>query len=243
MARKRPYMPLYIDRWRVGTEQVAPKHRGPYLDLLCAIWMAGGMLRNDPGVMASAARLDKRQFDVFWKACSGKFLVSEDGIQHATVTEMLDSSDKIAAKMQEIRDGNKCKSNKKQGRKKQKNEQPNQRFGFTTNVVKNQTLPNDPKNEVPGASDVAPSPEVGGAPTAAAYEALKEIRRVATLRPSVSLSHMDAIKRAVWEFDGETFFLKPLSLPADAWAAICEEASAKGYRFEQQGGLRLVANN
>jgi len=100
---KRPYMPLFIDRWRGGTDSISPKHRGPYLDVICAIWSGGGSLKNEPRVLMSASRLDKRQFASFWAECSGKFLISADVIQHPTVTEMLAASDKFAAKMQQNR--------------------------------------------------------------------------------------------------------------------------------------------
>lgn len=116
---KRPYMPLFIDRWRGGTESIAPKHRGPYLDVLCAIWNGNGSIKNDPRVIMSASRLDKRQFASFWAECSGKFLISADVVQHATVTEMVTRSDNFAAKMQQNRARLKKKPNAKQGAEKQ----------------------------------------------------------------------------------------------------------------------------
>lgn len=96
-------MPLFIDRWRGGTETISPKHRGPYLDVLCAIWNGSGSLKNDPRVLMSASRLDKRQFASFWAECSGKFLISADVIQHQTVTEQIAAADNFAAKMQQNR--------------------------------------------------------------------------------------------------------------------------------------------
>jgi uncharacterized protein YdaU (DUF1376 family) len=111
---KRPYMPLFIDRWRGGTESISPKHRGPYLDVLCAIWNGNGSLKNDPRVLMSASRLDKRQFASFWAECSGKFLISSDVVQHATVTEMVTRSDNFAAKMQQNRARKKKKPAPKQ---------------------------------------------------------------------------------------------------------------------------------
>jgi uncharacterized protein YdaU (DUF1376 family) len=113
-------MPLFIDRWRGGTENISPKHRGPYLDVLCAIWNGGGSLKNDPRVLMSASRLDKRQFASFWAECSGKFLISADVIQHQTVTEQIAAADNFAAKMQQNRARKKKKHATKQETEMQK---------------------------------------------------------------------------------------------------------------------------
>lgn len=218
-------MPLFIDRWRGGTETIAPKHRGPYLDVLCAIWSGGGILKNDPRVLMSASRLDKRRFASFWAECSGKFLISADVIQHPTVTEMITASDNFAAKMQQNRARHKKKLQHKQ--------KPEKQFGdyHTKGMVSSLR---EEKPYLPGTIESSsqaaspPSPERGGG-DASDEEHIRALSRwlqgkVNGLLASTVLTARDVrdLKEAIRGGSEECLWLAPAYTPPDHVVAALE---------------------
>jgi uncharacterized protein YdaU (DUF1376 family) len=240
---KRPYMPLYIDRWRGGTEAISPKHRGPYLDVLCAIWNGGGSLKNDPRVLMSASRLDKRQFASFWAECSGKFLISADVVQHATVTEMVTRSDNFAAKMQQNRFRRKKKPETKQEPKKQNSDYTNQRFVFSL-TGENTNLAID--HESSSATASPPSPEMGGG-DATDGEHIRALNRwlqgrIHGLMVSNVLTGRDVreLKEAVRGGSEDRLLLAPGYLPPDHVAAALASLAID---FDHLPKLKLITGD
>jgi len=237
---KRPYMPLFIDRWRGGTESISPKHRGPYLDVLCAIWSGNGSLKNDPRVLRSASRLDVRQFQSFWAECSGKFLISSDEIRHQTVTEMLAASDKFAAKMQQNRARANKKPKAKQGTEKQV------RDYHTKGMVSSlrEEKPYLAIDEMKHAAASPPSPLEGGGdatetvqqiPTLpdAAREVLAQLRDL-NMRGKVSLLEIQQFKKAVQGERSGRVLLIPAYEPPEAVAAVLNQPKLKAIEGGKQ---------
>lgn len=226
-------MPLFIDRWRGGTETIAPKHRGPYLDVLCAIWNGNGSLKNDPRVLMSASRLDKRQFASFWAECSGKFLISADVIQHPTVTEMITASDNFAAKMQQNRARQKKKPQQKQKPKKQFSDYHTK--GMVSSLREEKPYLPDTIESSPQAAS-PPSPLMGGgdAPMTAEIDILPDSARA--IRDElialnkigkVSSSEIAQFRRAVQGERAGCVILHPSYDPPEAVAAIINRPKLK----------------
>jgi uncharacterized protein YdaU (DUF1376 family) len=225
---KRPYMPLFIDRWRGGTETISAKHRGPYLDVICAIWNGGGSIKNDPRVLRSASRLDKRQFASFWEECSGKFLISADVIQHQTVTEQIAAADNFAAKMQQNRTRAKKKPKSGQGAEKQN------RDYHTKGMVSSLR---EEKPYLPGtiesSSQAASSPSLlEGGDDATDGEHIRHLtrwlqKRVDGLMASNVLTATDVrlLKEAVRGGSEECLWLAPKYKPPDHVAAALESVA------------------
>jgi len=240
IVSKRPYMPLFIDRWRGGTESISPKHRGPYLDVLCAIWNGGGSLKNEPRVLMSASRLDKRQFASFWAECSGKFLISADVIQHATVTEMVTRSDNFAAKMQQNRARKKKKTAPKQDTEMQKRDYHTK--GMVSSLREEKPyLPGAIESSSPAASP--PSPERGGG-DATDGEHLAHLRRwlqgrVNGLMTAHVLSARDVrdLKDALRGGSDDRLLLAPAYHPPDHVAAALASIAID---FESLPKLKLI---
>lgn len=224
---KRPYMPLFIDRWRGGTETISPKHRGPYLDVICAIWNGGGSIKNDPRVLRSASRLDKRQFASFWEECAGKFLISADVIQHQTVTEQIAAADNFAAKMQQNRARTKKKPHAKQGSEKQNS-------GYHTKGMVSSLREEKPYLAIDEMKHVAaspPSPMEGGG-DATDGEHIRHLtrwlqKRVEGLMASNVLTATDVrlMKEAVRGGSEECLWLAPKYKPPDHVAAALESVA------------------
>lgn len=225
---KRPYMPLFIDRWRGGTETIAPKHRGPYLDVLCAIWNGNGSLKNDPRVLMSASRLDKRQFASFWAECSGKFLISADVIQHQTVTEQIAAADNFAAKMQQNRARKKKKPAPNQSAEIQKRDYHTK--GMVSSLREEKPyLPGTIENSSHTASP--PSPMEGGG-DATDGEHIRALNRwlqgrIHGLMVSNVLTGRDVrqLKEAVRGGSEECLWLAPKYKPPDHVAAALESVA------------------
>lgn len=225
---KRPYMPLFIDRWRGGTESISPKHRGPYLDVLCAIWNGNGSLKNDPRVLMSASRLDKRQFASFWAECSGKFLISADVVQHATVTEMVTRSDNFAAKMQQNRTRKKKKPAQNQSAEIQKRDYHTK--GMVSSLREEKPyLPGTIESSSSAASP--PSPMEGGG-DATDGEHIRALNRwlqgrIHGLMVSNVLTGRDVreLKEAVRGGSEECLWLAPKYKPPDHVAAALESVA------------------
>lgn len=130
-APKPPAMLVFIDAYRGGTEGMPSKFRGPYFDLLCALFDAGGDILNKPDVLARAARIEPRSFKTFWSEWSHKFVITGDRISHHKVDEqLLKYSKKVAVLQQNGRKGGK-KTQTKQ-RKSKANAKATQPNGLGT---------------------------------------------------------------------------------------------------------------
>jgi uncharacterized protein YdaU (DUF1376 family) len=236
-------MPLFIDRWRGGTEAISPKHRGPYLDVLCAIWNGGGSLKNDPRVLMSASRLDKRQFASFWVECSGKFLISADVVQHATVTEMVTRSDNFAAKMQQNRARKKKKPALKQEPEIQKRDYHTK--GMVSSLREEKPyLPGTIESSSSAASP--PSPEMGGG-DATDGEHIRALNRwlqgrIHGLMVSNVLTGRDVreLKEAVRGGSGDRLLLAPGYRPPDHVAAALASLAID---FDHLPKLKLITGD
>ena len=241
------YLPLFTGDYKRDTEHLTTEEHGAYLLLLMALWDQGGRIKSDPKYLARIARVSLRRWPKFWAELKDFFYEEGGQIGHRRI-------DKETAKVHEISEKRSRAASKKWTKKSKKNSKPTDAnavhvectqpkgLGSTLYRVENPTLREDPKPESLAAASAPPSPEWGG--EAEAYAALKEIRHGATKRPSVSLSDMDQLKRAVRGMDGNAILLGPVSINTAAWAAIAEEASALSYelRFLEQPKLKLVGD-
>jgi len=92
---------LNIETWRAETARMHHKWQGPYLNLCISIFLAGGSVPNVPQDLAFKARLTVRQFEIFWPAVKGNFLVSDSEVRHAVSSETRANWDKFVTKRRE----------------------------------------------------------------------------------------------------------------------------------------------
>lgn len=226
--------PLFTDRWRGLTYDVAPKHRGPFQDLIVAIWEAKGALRHDMQTIATAARLDERQCKSFWAACAHKFTVQDGMIRHEYVDGLLAHARKIAAKMQH----NGAKGGKKT-QAKQRARQANAKLYDTEGIVPltEETIPSTvcTSSQSPQAAS-PPSPLGGGgdAPMTAEIDILPDSARairdelIALNRiGKVSSSEIAQFRKAVQGERAGCVILHPSYDPPEAVAAIINQPKLK----------------
>ncbi|MCA8902085.1 MAG: hypothetical protein KDA53_12630 [Hyphomonas sp.] len=93
---------LSIETWRAETARMHHKWQGPYLNLCLSIFLAGGSVPNVPLDLAFKARLTAKQFDVFWPAVKGHFLVSDSEVRHAVSSENRAKWNEFVTKRREI---------------------------------------------------------------------------------------------------------------------------------------------
>lgn len=227
--------PLFTDRWRGMTYDVAPKHRGAFQDLVVAIWEAKGALRNDMQTIATAARLDERQCKSFWEACAHKFTVENGLIRHEYVDGVLAHARRIAAKLQQ----NGAKGGKKT-QAKQREFQARGKPYDTEGIVPltEETIPSSVRkiSHSPLAAS-PPSPLEGGGDATetvqqipilpdAAREVLAQLRDL-NARGKVSLQQMTEFKRAVQGERAGRVLLIPGYEPPETIAAIINQPKLK----------------
>ena len=234
--------PLFTDRWRGMTYDVAPKHRGAFQDLVVAIWEAKGALRHDMQTIATAARLDERQCRSFWEACAQKFIVEDGMIRHEYVDGMLAHARKIAAKMQQ----NGAKGGKKT-QAKQRAYQAKAKPYDTEGIVPltEETIPSSVRKISHSPTDASPpSPMEGGGdatetvqqiPTLpdAAREVLAQLRDL-NARGKVSLREIDQFKKAVQGERSGRVLLIPAYEPPEAVAAVLNQPKLKAIEGGKQ---------
>lgn len=238
-----PYLPLFTGDYKRDTDHLTTEEHGAYLLILMALWDQGGRIKSDARYLSRVARVSFRRWGNFWPELKAFFYEENGQIGHRRI-------DRELAKVREISEKRASAASKKQNKKPKQNNKTQETnamqmdstqpkgLGSTPKGVENPTLHEPSENPVSGASDIAPSPETGGALSADASSVLKRIRTNVTLSRKASNADMDEIKRAVQGFDGKCFDLGPINVSPLAWRAICEEADSLGYRFS--GGPRIV---
>ena len=262
---KNPYMPLYGNEWRGGTEDIPSEFRGPYLDLLWIIFDQGGRVPNIESALARHARLTVRPFRRFWVACGHKFIVDDDQIGHRKTDAILAGIAKVSAVNR--------KSASKGGRKTQQNQrrlQANAKVNQTKGLVSAPTgqryqprldkTHEDKKNDELGAADSAPQlAERSGRLSASSgnkrgptlrerlgeenYIVWRDLREDLQCGGRVANCDLDHISRSLVGFAEGAFIIDSQPLSGERWIAVQEIASVEGLSFDlrQQPTLKAIA--
>lgn len=262
MTQRKPYMPLYGDDWRTGTEDVPSEFRGAYLDLCWIIFDQGGEVPNIPTALARHARLSKRKFERFWASCKHKFLVSDIAVRHQKIDAILESLAKVSAKRK--------KSGAKGGQKTQRNQR---RLSSGAKAIQTKGLVSSLQEEIPNrygnqnqdikeneGSTAAPSAtarESGGGLVAASgrritlrerlgedgYSVWRDLRDDLTRGHRLSNSDVDQVAKVLVGFDGSAFTITEQPYDGHRWDAVQEIASVEGLSIieRKSHSLRVVA--
>jgi len=250
-------MLVYIDDWRGGTEAMPSKFRGPYFDLLAALFDAGGYILNKADVMARAARLEPRAFKKFWADWGHKFTVSDGKISHHKVTQELERYSKKVAKLQQngSKGGKKTQQKQRAAQANAKATQP-KGLGYTPNGV-NTPTPKAPENLDHAAEPVAPARESGGGSGSCsgvsgplrerlgedAYQLWLDLRRELMRHGQFSSTDCDQIKRQMLAYGDGVFVIATEPLEGKRWQAVQEIALAEGLGFNLKTRPALKAIN
>lgn len=86
---KRPYMPLYIGDYKGDTLHLSTLQDGVYLNLLMAMWTAGGKLPNDDELLARIAKVSVNSWHRLAKVILPFFIIHPDHIENARLNKEL----------------------------------------------------------------------------------------------------------------------------------------------------------
>lgn len=73
-----PYMPLYIGDYLRDTQRLKATAHGAYLLLLMDMWNNDGEIADDPNIMASIARVNRKAWPAVWRQLEPFFTLGED---------------------------------------------------------------------------------------------------------------------------------------------------------------------
>ena len=224
---------LNIEAFRAETVRLPYKWVGPYLYLCLAIFQAGGAVANVPKDLARKARIDDRQFKVFWPLVKDLFLVSGAEIRHATATQKRQDWDNFVASRK--------KNGAKGGQKTQQKQRAAQaRAGAMEEERRGQ------KDPLLRGPSVSPEAALGDVPedfrlTAAAEDAFIKILSDPVLANLCNPSSLADVRAALVAFDGAAFEVASAPASQQDWFRICATVKRAGFdlRLSDQRVLHL----